>query len=680
MTEEERRKLAEEKAKQEAAALAEAQFAPPKIEGQATAASSELVEGQASGAAYGAGGDPNAAVGNRARQRALEGQSDDEKKLNALYEKKKAEQESAEMDKRRTRTGAATEETEGGVEGTRSGDVGRRSIVVRDELQPKGKGGLGPEESETKLKGRELSEEFELYDAERRMQLNNQLQGIMDKVNADPDYSPETKRTLEMINRVAGPEVAVDLAERNLPEVKAEINQLRADIDSLMAQEIDPLQMFDDGVGIAAAIGYASGALTSTLLGPGAPNVAKSVIESRLQRDFEAQRLNLANKQKGTELRDRLVGRLRQNLDDEKNMIDWLQGIGRAAVQQEMAKHFGGADPETQVKIGRLMSDNLEKMRETQQRAYSGATELKLKKRFRQDTEDWNRRLSAQANVLGMEGPKAPEPKSTPARGVDRRAVAGKGVSAPSVGTGKGTAKQSLEQRKVQSVKDAFTLTLPSGAKKHLVDINVDDRNAMEALNAFHFDHQSRDPKVRAAALGKVDAQGNTPVDQFLNEYMSFADRSSNAIAIIDEYNGLLSDMGAIVNMKRKGGAANLIKAREDRTLERLEKVRVLVDQAISSGTLSGQEGVQLARLSDNDLKMFKRVLGGPIPVSDLDEAWAEVITKPQINAWANATTNFINNQQKSLISKAGNFGLKFKRLVKPRKVKRLAETTVSGS
>lgn len=165
--------------------------------------------------------------------------------------------------------------------------------------------------------------------AEAKRQLLEQREA---ELMAELAPDPESQRLLKAFRDVAGPEGMVQALDEVVPEIRTKISELDQQIQDIQSQNIDPTRIFKNGVGVAAALGVASGYLSQAILGPGTPNAALNIVQAALDRDLNAQMADLRAGVALTGQRAQLIQALRGSLNDEAAIrAGLMQGYAQVA-------------------------------------------------------------------------------------------------------------------------------------------------------------------------------------------------------------------------------------------------------------------------------------------------------------------------------------------------------------
>lgn len=115
-----------------------------------------------------------------------------------------------------------------------------------------------------------------------------------------------------------------DAAKTAFEEAKAHMDQVERRLDDTinkaLSSNVDPNRFFNnrgESARFTASMAIAVGAMNSAILGPGTKNYALDIINNAIERDMEAQKVNLLNLQNSASTQLNLLGELRNQFTDE---------------------------------------------------------------------------------------------------------------------------------------------------------------------------------------------------------------------------------------------------------------------------------------------------------------------------------------------------------------------------
>lgn len=231
------------------------------------------------------------------------------------------------------------------------------SFPIIDDA-PKAGGSLRNVSVDGAFRPAELSQEEAFAGVLGNAALQARLEQRIATMDEEFGLDTESKELLKATKEVFGPEEASRIIDEFLPSIRDRFDKLETDVSDIMAREVNPVRIFENGGGVSAALSVAAGTLSQSILGPNTPNAAAAIIQSALDRDFAAQ---VTNKKLGIQaagMRGDILHALRGTIQDELAVDAAMRGL-QSQVLAEQALILRGKVQSEGAKAGldRIIAD-----------------------------------------------------------------------------------------------------------------------------------------------------------------------------------------------------------------------------------------------------------------------------------------------------------------------------------
>ncbi len=186
-----------------------------------------------------------------------------------------------------------------------------------------------------------LSQQQALEAEMRTRQLEADFEKVAQEV-AELELDDDALRQNEQLLKTLSPERYTELLKETLPEVRRKAAEVDSQINDIINREPNPLRLFKNGGGMAAALAVAATGFNQSLLGDTGPNEALGFIQAALNADIQAQTADKAADLRGASSRKALLDTIRGTVQDEVSVTNMVTSAATAALARAQAPIAAG--------------------------------------------------------------------------------------------------------------------------------------------------------------------------------------------------------------------------------------------------------------------------------------------------------------------------------------------------
>ncbi len=496
--------------------------------------------------------------------------------------------------------------------------------VITPDVAPVAKQ-IGEATSADITKADRLANEAQLRQAENEVRVANELLRLAE---GDEEVLAQADALKERMN----PERFIQIMDEAIPEIRRREAKLQQDLDEIKGRETNPLRLFKNGGGVAAAMAVAATSFNQALLGDAGPNQALGFIQKALDADLRAQLSDKTAGIQASSAQQQLLNTLRGTLQDEVAVESKLREVHSELMQQAMAPVLAAKERLTNATKNAELQQKLVNQHLENQKAAKGQIKRKL---FSSVTGGVIRRAVSQA-------------RQEATGGLPRTALAGQRRAAPALGGRETPAMRSFNRAKSEGVSDS---------EAQQIQRWVEESPGFEVSKAkkFLFELNNR-----------TKGQGSR-VDKALDTYRSLNEGAKTQKQLTNISREILKVAPGKGDMKFNFDGAGRITGvvaealgseAQAKLVELMQELTTTTTNSLSPAIPGVVQGETIARMSERDLLLKMQAAGGPAAQQPGESAQL-IIRGSQIRGWLKATDSLLNQAERKAQSTLSSVGIK---------------------